>query len=67
MPTEIGLDELDRLLDGGALLIEVLPPGEYDEEHLPNAINIPLRDLSAASVAHLDRSSPVVVYCWDSL
>lgn len=67
MPTDIDLDELDRLLVDGALLVEVLPQGEYDEEHLPDAISIPLRSLTAESVAHLDRASPVVVYCWDSL
>ena len=35
MPVDIGLAELDRLVDGGALRIEVLPSGEYEEEHLP--------------------------------
>ena len=67
MPTDIDLDELDRLATDGALLIEVLPRGEYDEEHLPDAVNIPLRDLTSESVAHVDRGSPIVVYCWDSL
>ena len=67
MPTDIDLDELDRLAAEGALLIEVLPRGEYDEEHLPDAVNIPLRDLAAASVELVDRASPIVVYCWDSL
>ena len=67
MPTDIDLDQFDRLLDDGAMLIEVLPKGEYDEEHLPDAINLPLRNLTPGSVAHIDRGSPVVVYCWDSL
>ena len=67
MAVDIGLAELDRLVGDGALLIEVLPSGEYEEEHLPHAINIPLRDLTAESVAHIDRATPVVVYCWDSL
>jgi rhodanese-related sulfurtransferase len=67
MPTDIDLDELDRLLVGGALLVEVLPQGEYLEEHLPDAIHIPLRGLTPESVAYLDRARPLVVYCWDSL
>ena len=67
MPTDIDLDELDRLLVDGALLIEVLPGGEYLEEHLLDAINIPLRALTPESVAHFDRARPLVVYCWDSL
>jgi len=32
--------ELRRLLDDGAQLVEVLPPEEYAEEHLPGATNL---------------------------
>lgn len=67
MATGIALAELKRLLDEGAQLVEVLPPAEYAEEHLPRAINIPLKELDATSVEPLDRSRPVVVYCWDGL
>jgi len=61
------LDALDSLLDNGAQLIEVLPRDEYDEEHLPSAVNIPVRELTVQAAAALDRQIPVVVYCWDSL
>ena len=67
MPTEINLDALDHLLASGAQLVEVLPAKEYDEEHLPGAISIPLKTLDAATVAQLDRECAVVAYCWDSL
>jgi len=67
MPTDIGLDALDGLLAAGAQLVEVLPGAEYDEEHLPAALNIPLRQVSATGVSALDPQRPVVVYCWDSL
>jgi rhodanese-related sulfurtransferase len=60
-------DELRRLLDAGAQLVEVLPGPEYDEEHLPGAINIPLKELNADSAKRLDPARPVVVYCWDFL
>jgi rhodanese-related sulfurtransferase len=50
MATGIGLAELKRLLDEGAQLVEVLPAAEYAEEHLPRAINIPLKELDATSV-----------------
>ena len=56
-----------QLLDEGAQLIEVLPAENYAAVHLPGAINIPLKSLDAQSSAVLDRSNPVVVYCWDSL
>ena len=67
MPRDIGIDELDRLLSAGANLIEVLPAAEFDEEHLPGAINLPLRQVSPDGVTGLNTSGPVVVYCWDSL
>ena len=47
--------------------MEVLPVDEYGEEHLAGACNVPLRELTEATTAGLDRSRPVVVYCWDSL
>lgn len=47
--------------------MEVLPAGEYDEMHLPGAVNIPLKILVATTTARLDPQRPVVVYCWDGL
>jgi rhodanese-related sulfurtransferase len=68
VPTAIDRHEVQRLVDAGAQLVEVLPRVEYDEEHLPGAVPLPLRHLDAASAAAtLDRSRPVVVYCWDVL
>jgi rhodanese-related sulfurtransferase len=58
---------LRELLAGGAQLVEVLPEAEYREEHLPDAINIPLKSLARLSTAQLDKSRAVVVYCWDGL
>lgn len=66
MPKEIGREGLRRLLDQGAQLVEVLPPDEYREDHLPGAVNIPLRRIDAEAGTALDRSRPVVVYCWDA-
>lgn len=51
----------------GAQLVEVLPRADYDEEHLEGAVHLPLKELSAESAAVLDRSRPVIVYCWDGL
>lgn len=67
MPKEVGLDEMCILVDEGAQLVEVLPPREYEEEHLPGAINIPLKTLDRRSTARLGKDRPVVVYCWDYL
>jgi rhodanese-related sulfurtransferase len=66
-PTAIDYARLRELLEAGAHLVEVLPVAEYSEEHLPGAVNIPLKRLDRESVAHLDRRRAVVVYCWDAL
>jgi rhodanese-related sulfurtransferase len=39
MPRAIGLEQVGRLVDDGAQLVEVLPAAEYDEEHLPGAVD----------------------------
>ena len=65
MPKDIGLEEMRKLVDEDAQLVEVLPPREYEEEHLPGAINIPLKTLDEQTAARLDKDRPVVVYCWD--
>jgi len=63
----IDLPRLHRLIADGAQVVEVLPEAEYAEQHLPGAINLPLKILDADTAAQLDREGPVVVYCWDSL
>jgi Rhodanese-like domain. len=67
MPSSIDRHTLLALLDDGAQLVEVLPRAEYDEEHLPGAIHLPLKALTADAVQVLDPARPVVVYCWDGL
>jgi rhodanese-related sulfurtransferase len=67
MPTPIDRDELQRLLaDEQAQLVEVLPPDEFDDEHLPGAINIPLKMIDRDTTTQLDRERPVIVYCYDT-
>ena len=66
MPTAIDRDEVQRLLRlERAQLVEVLPGDEFEDEHLPGAINIPLKTIDAGSVASLDPQRPVIVYCYD--
>lgn len=64
MPTQIGRDELPRLTRQRAQLVEVLPADDYDWAHLPGAVGVPLKELDART-GELDRSRPVIVYCWD--
>jgi rhodanese-related sulfurtransferase len=66
MPTQIGRADVQKLMAKGAQLVEVLPKEEFDEQHLPGAIHLPLRKIDAGVRASLDLERPVVLYCWDS-
>ena len=66
MPHELEIDDVREVLArDGAQLVDVLPAPEYEEEHLPGAISIPLKSLDESSVAQLNRDAPVITYCHD--
>ena len=66
MPIGIDRTGLQRLVaEEQAQLVEVLPAPEFEEEHLPGAINIPLKELNRETSKRLDRERPVIVYCHD--
>ena len=63
MVTSIDRTELLRLIDvENAQIVDVLPQWEYTESHIPGAISLPLRRLTAQTVSVLGRDKPVVVY-----
>jgi len=66
MPGEIRRDEVRKMVAEGAQLVEVLPSPEYEEDHLPGAVHLPLRQIEARATEILDRKRPVIVYCWDT-
>jgi len=66
MPMDIGREEVRRLVEDKAQLVEVLPKEEYEAEHLPGAMNIPLPQLDRQTTAVLQQDQPVIVYCYDS-
>jgi rhodanese-related sulfurtransferase len=67
MARRIEFEELRRLRDAGAQVVEVLPEDEYRWAHIPDALNIPLKELDADTAARLERARDVVVYCHDYL
>jgi len=67
MARRVEFGEFSRLRDAGAQVVEVLPPEDYDWAHIPQAINLPLKELDGTTAARLDRSRDVVVYCHDYL
>lgn len=66
MAREVDREQVRRLMAQGAQVVDVLPAREYGEDHLPGAINLPLRQIEAEARRVLDPSRPVIVYCWDS-
>lgn len=67
MPQEIhDRQTVQELMGQGAQVVEVLPLEEFEEDHLPGAIHLPLRKIEAEAGRRLDPSKPTVVYCWDS-
>ena len=67
MAATVDLAGVQELLGRGAQLVEVLPREEYEELHLPGAVNLPLKELDAEHMQQLYRERPVIVYCWDAL
>lgn len=61
----IDREAVQEMVIAGAQLIEVLPAKEYAEDHLPGAVNFPLRRLEK-DAGQIDRNRPVIVYCWDA-
>ena len=63
MVTRIWRDEVLRLIrDEAAQLVEVLPPPEYEDEHIEGAISITLKNLDREANERLDLDRPVIVY-----
>jgi hypothetical protein len=56
VPTESFRDGVRRLVEEGVQLVEVLP---HEDEHLPGAITIPLKELDRETTAKLKRDVPV--------
>jgi len=61
----IDLDRLVELQNQAAQVIEVLSRKQFDEQHLPGAVSLPLTKFTSSELAKLDKNRPVIVYCWD--
>jgi len=63
---EVSRQQVQDLMEKGAQVVDVLPAEEFQEDHLPGAINLPLRRIETQARRVLDPSRPTIVYCWDS-
>ncbi len=66
MPQEIDRKHVQLLMREKVQVVEVLPREEFDEDHLPGAISLPLRNLETEAKTTLNALRPVLVYCWDA-
>ncbi|NTX06307.1 rhodanese-like domain-containing protein [Myxococcus sp. CA040A] len=48
----------------GFVVVDVRSPDAYAERHIPGALNLPARTLSATTTAHLSKDDVIVTYCW---
>ncbi len=60
-------DKVRQLVGEGAQVVEVLEARQYHLAHLPGAVHIPAWELTRSRADELDRTRPVVVYCFDTL
>ena len=67
MPTSVEREQVRRLMDEGATVVEVLEESQYRAAHLPGAVHVPAWELTRQRAAELDRDRPVVLYCFDTL
>ena len=52
-----------KLVEGGALLVDVRTPGEFANGHLEGAVNAPLGELDLHLGKLGGRERPLVLYC----
>jgi rhodanese-related sulfurtransferase len=61
-PREVSREELQKLLDEGAQLIDVRAEHEWEAGRIAGAKHLPLAELSER-VGEIDKERPVVLYC----
>jgi rhodanese-related sulfurtransferase len=49
---------------GKLLILDVRSPADYELCHVPGAINLPHRQINAASTGAFDKDAMLVTYCW---
>jgi rhodanese-related sulfurtransferase len=62
---QIDRNEVQKMLADRAQLVDVLSARDYEAEHIPGAINIPLKTLGRETARPLEPDRAVIVYCHD--
>ncbi len=55
--------DLQAMIKAGAKIIDVRTAEEFNEEHYPNALNIPVDQIRQRLTEFGEKNTPIVVYC----
>jgi phage shock protein E len=50
-------------IKAGALVVDVRTVDEYEEEHYPDAVNIPVDQIQQRTLEFGDKNTSIIVYC----
>ncbi|TSI05974.1 rhodanese-like domain-containing protein [Lysinibacillus sp. BW-2-10] len=59
----ISLADTQEKIDSGYLVLDVREPNEFEEGHIPGAINKPLSELQAGDFSNIDKAEKYIVIC----
>ena len=57
------MDPILEMIKSGAKVIDVRSPEEFEDEHFPEAINIPVNLIQVRAGELGDKNAPLVLYC----
>ena len=61
---EISAPEVKNMLETGqAVLVHVLSETEYEMQHIPGSINIPIIHMKTTNALPRDKATPLIFYC----
>jgi len=60
---QIKPEDARRMVQEGAVLVDVRSAGEFSSGHLPGALNVPLQELGAKVGKLCPKDKPIILYC----
>ena len=52
-----------KIMDKNSTFVDVRTPGEFAEDHVPGAVNIPLHEISSRIEEFKSMPKPIITYC----